>query len=92
MQNASHCILMLLSPCKNRTRKKLRNKTSYPRGRPGPGLGGFQVTLICDAEMLWAFTSVGASLGSVEFNMVTVSNMVTYYKTALSAGLIFSSN
>ena len=39
-------------------------ETSYPLGLPGPGLGGFQVTLISDEEMLRAFTSDGASLGS----------------------------
>lgn len=27
-------------------------KTSYPFGLPGPGLGGFHVTLISDEEML----------------------------------------
>lgn len=40
-------------------------QTSYPLGLPGPGLGGFQVTFISDEEMLYALTSVGASLGSV---------------------------
>lgn len=40
--------------------------TSYPLGLPGPGLGGFQVTLISDEEMLYALTSEGASFGSVK--------------------------
>lgn len=45
---------------------KQLTSTSYPFGVPGPGLGGFQVTLISDEEMLWAFTSEGASFGSVK--------------------------
>lgn len=40
--------------------------TSYPFGLPGPGFGGFQVTLISDEEMLKALTSEGASFGSEE--------------------------
>lgn len=34
------------------TRKQIICKTSYPLGLPGSGLGGFQVTLISDEEML----------------------------------------
>lgn len=51
--------------CTQKVAQKIYKITSYPLGFPGPGLGGFQVTLISEEEILYAFTSDGASLGSV---------------------------
>lgn len=57
--------IIYMCDCTQKVAQKIYKITSYPLGFPGPGLGGFQVTLISEEEILYAFTSDGASLGSV---------------------------
>lgn len=53
--------------------------TSYPWGLPGPGLGGFHITLISEEEMANACTSEGGSLGSAfKSRTLQISQQITH--------------
>lgn len=53
--------------------------TSYPWGLPGPGLGGFHITLISEEEMANACTSEGGSLGSAfKSSICQISEQITH--------------